>query len=364
MTACSSHDAVASLAGREQASCSSLQRHRHTAAPCCLSCLPRHAGGGTARQPDASGRLSISSPITSALVTRGPRSPGCGGRRHEATCSPARGRWAPLPAGCCVVRTALHKPCSGPPCGALQTALPCLQPAPLLADACPTMDAAFLLALVAAAAAARRTASSAARRTPADAPRYVPGTVLVRLKPTPAAAAAAAGSQPNAPLAGLQLVGLQGEHHSIPDDGSTPGGGVSSKAPAAAAAVPRLPTGAVLRFRITGATSVEEKVAQLRANAGMQLQGTEQFRRQLRWERVVLLHGRWRYSSTHPCMPSLLARLQPPAKLAPALQPWRRPSLTICTTRSGCPRTASFHLLTCGRACGTSGPSGRHRPGT
>ena len=195
-----------------------------------------------------------------------------------------------------VPRASLRRPANSP---ALLQARSLLHCSPLRAQ----MDAAFLLTLVAAAAAARRTASSAARRTPADAPRYVPGTVLVRLKPAPAAAAAAAGSQPNAPLAGLQLVGVQGDHHSMPAGGGTAGGGASSKAPATAAAAPRLPTGAVLRFRITDATSVEAKVAQLRANAGMQLHGTWQFRRRLRW--IVLLHGLWRCSYLTPACSSV-----------------------------------------------------------
>ena len=90
------------------------------------------------------------------------------------------------------------------------------------------------------------------------------GQVLVRFK-TGTAAASVASAQAEAPLPGLQLQRLVGDHHamSVP----TPGAGRASVASAGGGH--RLPSDAIMLFTITDGSSVQAKVAELQAHPGV-----------------------------------------------------------------------------------------------
>lgn len=125
-----------------------------------------------------------------------------------------------------------------------------------------------LLALLVAAAAAG-TAAGVPAATPAPGLDWVPGYVLVRFKPGPAAAKVAAMQAAAPVVPGLRLTGLVGTpaYEAIKLPGTTGGG------PGAAAVgpTPGLPADAVFRYRVVDGLTVPQKVAQLRAHYGERL---------------------------------------------------------------------------------------------
>ena len=92
-----------------------------------------------------------------------------------------------------------------------------------------------------------------------------PGRVLVRFKQTPAGARLSA-AQAQRPLPGLQLRRLVGKRHTTRVPGRPASGSVAAAASSTGST--SLPPDAVMLFSITDGSSVEEKVAQLRANPG------------------------------------------------------------------------------------------------
>ena len=102
-------------------------------------------------------------------------------------------------------------------------------------------------------------------------PKVAPNRVMVRFKQTPAAARISA-VQAQRPLPGLQLERLVGKHHTLQvppaggGGGSASGGGATTSS---AGSSTLLPPDAVMLFSITDGSSVQTKVAQLRANPGM-----------------------------------------------------------------------------------------------
>ena len=87
--------------------------------------------------------------------------------------------------------------------------------------------------------------------------------MLVRFKATPAAATVAS-VQAEAPLPGLQLQRLVGDHHAV----SVPVPAAGRASVASAGSSHRLPSDAIMLFSITDGTSVQAKVAELLAHPG------------------------------------------------------------------------------------------------
>lgn len=112
------------------------------------------------------------------------------------------------------------------------------------------------------------------RRWKEGAPQAAPGRVLVRFKQTPAGARLSA-AQARRPLPGLQLERLVGRHHTLQvpaagGGGSSSGGATTATAAATTATSPAasLPSDAVMLFSVVDGSTVEDKVAQLRAHPG------------------------------------------------------------------------------------------------
>ena len=110
------------------------------------------------------------------------------------------------------------------------------------------------------------------RRWKEGAPQAAPGRVLVRFKQTPAGARLGAALAQR-PLPGLQLERLVGKHHTLqvppPGSGTTSGGAtISTAGTTTSGSSPSLPSDALMLFSVTDGSSVEAKVAQLRANPG------------------------------------------------------------------------------------------------
>ena len=114
------------------------------------------------------------------------------------------------------------------------------------------------------------------RRWKEGAPQAAPARVLVRFKQTPAGTRLSA-AQAQRPLPGLQLERLVGKHHTfqVPPAGgggssSTSGGGVTTSATTttSSGSSTSLPSDALMLFSVIDGSSVEDKVAQLRANPG------------------------------------------------------------------------------------------------
>ena len=102
-------------------------------------------------------------------------------------------------------------------------------------------------------------------------PQAAPNRVLVRFKQTPAAARVSM-AQAERPLPGLQLRRLVGKQHTTRVPGAAGGAAAhstsSTSSTSSSTSSTSLPPDAVMLFSITDGTSVEEKVAQLRANPG------------------------------------------------------------------------------------------------
>jgi hypothetical protein len=100
-------------------------------------------------------------------------------------------------------------------------------------------------------------------------PQAAPNRVLVRFKQTPAAARVSM-AQAERPLPGLQLRRLVGKRHTTRVPGAAGGGAAAARtsSSSSSSSSTSLPPDAVMLFSITDGSSVEEKVAQLRANPG------------------------------------------------------------------------------------------------
>ena len=228
------------------------------------------------------------------------------------------------------------------------------------------------------------------RRWKEGAPQAAPGRVLVRFKQTPAGARLGAALA-RRPLPGLQLERLVGKHHTLqvppPGSGSTSGGAtISTAGTTTSGSSPSLPSDALMLFSVTDGSSVEAKVAQLRANPGG----------------AGSLQAWWKPGASStvqrcPCPPSSNCCRCLPAWLSCLLisccisgsqpagarrqwnpfvrcvapveltQVWRQQSLTMSATLLQasrlCQMTACTVLQPATRACGTSAELRPRRPG-